>query len=79
MLDTGGTLVSACKILSQKGVLEIIILVTHGLFTGSKWQELWDLGVKTIYCTDTLPLSSSLNKDKIKVLSIAGILQTALN
>ncbi|MBI3485910.1 ribose-phosphate pyrophosphokinase [Candidatus Daviesbacteria bacterium] len=78
MLDTGGTLVSACKTLYQKGVKEMIILVTHGLFTGNKWQELWSLGVKTIYCTDTLPLSLSLNKDKIKVLSIAEILQKAL-
>ncbi len=34
MIDTGGTLVSACEKLRSAGVEEIYILVSHGLFTG---------------------------------------------
>ena len=55
MLDTGSTLVSACEKLTQAGVREIYILVTHDLFTGSLWKRLWSLGVKHIFCTDTIP------------------------
>jgi phosphoribosylpyrophosphate synthetase len=35
-------------------------MVTHGLFTGSHWKKLWELGVKTIFCTDTVPLRKDL-------------------
>lgn len=55
MLDTGGTLVAACGILKDMGVKDIIICVTHGLFTGDKWKALWDLNVSRIYTGDSLP------------------------
>lgn len=64
MLDTGGTLISACKKLKQKGVQKITVMVTHGLFTGDRWQKLWQLGVDRIYCTDTVPVSPEVQKDK---------------
>jgi ribose-phosphate pyrophosphokinase len=40
MIDTGGTLVSACEQLRAAGVEEIYILVSHGLFTESSWTRL---------------------------------------
>lgn len=71
ILDTGQTLVSCCQKLREQGVKEIIVMVTHGLFTGRKWQKLWALGVKRIYCTDTVPVHK---KDKrIVVLPITWI------
>jgi ribose-phosphate pyrophosphokinase len=74
MLDTGGTLVSACERLTQAGVREIYIFVTHGLFTGSKWKRLWSLRVKHIFCTDTIPECADLAGAQISVLSIAPLL-----
>ena len=56
ILDTGGTLVSACEQLSRTGVEEIEVMVTHGLFTGTRWKDLYHLGVKRIFCTDSVPL-----------------------
>lgn len=70
MLDTGGTLVSACKMLQQAGVQEVHIFVTHGLFTGSAWTELWSLGVKQIFSTDTTPLRAEVHDSRIQILSI---------
>ena len=49
ILDTGGTLVSACEQLSRTGVEEIEVVATHGLFTGTRWKDLYDLGVKRIF------------------------------
>lgn len=55
ILDTGATLVSCCRILREAGVEEITILVTHGLFSGEGWQEIWAAGAHRILTTDTVP------------------------
>lgn len=78
MLDTGGTLISCCEMLRQKGAKEIVIMVTHGLFTGQKWQQLFNLGVKVIYCTNTVPLDKKLRSNKIKVLAIDQLIAKEL-
>lgn len=78
ILDTGKTLVSACDALRKKGVKEIIIMVTHGLFTGAGWKKLWDLNVQHIYCTDTLPRPKAALSKKITTLSVTHLLVAAL-
>lgn len=74
MIDTGETLVSACEKLAASGVADMYILVTHGLFTGSSWMKLWSLGVKRIFCTDTIPLRSDIDATNITQLSVAPLL-----
>ena len=79
MLDTGGTLISACEKLINSGVDEIYIFVTHGLFTGEAWRKLWPLKVKHIICTDTIPPSAQTLADNcISVLTVAPLLREAL-
>ncbi len=78
ILDTGGTLVSCCEQLRQRGVRDITILVTHGLFTGALWQQLWALGVKWIYCTDTVPLAKERSSENIRTLSVLPLLSQHL-
>ena len=77
LLDTGGTLVSACEKLRARGATESHVMVTHGLFTGSHWRKLWSLGVKTIFCTDTVPLREGLEPQQQEIvrLSVVPILQ----
>lgn len=78
ILDIGGTLVSACEQLNEKGVREIYIMVTHGLFTGTQWRKLWALKVKTIICTDTIALPKELNSEPIETLSVIPLMQRQL-
>jgi ribose-phosphate pyrophosphokinase len=73
ILDTGGTLVACCEALWRSGTEDIVIMVTHGLFTGEAWQHLWGLGVSCIYCTDTVPLG--VRDERIRVLSVAPMLE----
>jgi len=54
ILDTGETLVQSCRGLREAGAREITVAVTHGLFTGSAWKELWNLGVTRIVVTDSV-------------------------
>ena len=79
MIDTGGTLVSACDKLRSAGVVEIHILVSHGLFTESAWTQLWSLGVKRIFCTDTVPLRSGIDAANIAVLSAVPLIREGLS
>ena len=78
MIDTGGTLVSACEKLAAAGVREIYILVTHGLFTGSSWEKLWSFGVKRIFCTDTVLLREGIDATNIAQFSVAPLITEGL-
>jgi ribose-phosphate pyrophosphokinase len=78
ILDTGATLVSAAEALQRAGVRDVVVMVTHGLFTGVAWERLWSLGVTRIYCTDTTPLPESLIAKPISVLPVAPLLAGVL-
>jgi len=78
ILDTGATLVSACERLVAAGAEELYICVTHGLFCGKRWQDLWSLPVKQVFCTDTIPACAMIQDPRITVLCIAPVLREKL-
>lgn len=78
ILDTGTTLVSACEKLASAGVKEINVMVTHGLFTGERWKHLWQVRVKRIFCTDSVPRATPA-EDRIVTLSIVPLLASAIS
>jgi phosphoribosylpyrophosphate synthetase len=67
-----------CEQLQQRGVRDITILVTHGLFTGTLWHRLWSLGVNHIYCTDTVPLAHERTLENICTASVLPLLRQHL-
>jgi ribose-phosphate pyrophosphokinase len=78
ILDTGGTLLSACEKLVAAGVEEIYIMVTHGLFTGERWKQLWQLGVKRIFCTDSVAIPPGLGRTNIARLSVVPLIASQI-
>jgi ribose-phosphate pyrophosphokinase len=78
ILDTGATLVSACRELRRWGAREITVCATHGLFTGERWRELSLLGVRRIYVTDTVPSARDHEGDLIRLLPVGRLLVDAL-
>ncbi len=74
ILDTGKTLIACCEKLREKGVQQIYIMVTHGLFSGKEWEEIWKYGVKHIFCTDTIPLPRRAISKKVTVISIIPLI-----
>jgi ribose-phosphate pyrophosphokinase len=78
ILDTGGTLLSACEKLIEVGVEEITIMVTHGLFTGERWKHLRGLRVKRIFCTDSVPPHAGVCGEDILRLSIIPLIEKEL-
>jgi len=74
ILDTGQTLINCAKKLSESGVKEILVAVTHGVFSGDKWKKLFDYGVTKIITTDSIPSVKEKASDKIIVLPISSLL-----
>lgn len=75
ILDTGTTLISACRALKDRKVQNITIIVTHGLFINPLWEDLWELNVSDIFVTDTVPISKNTKAKGVTVCSIAPILK----
>lgn len=78
ILGTGSTLISACQILKKNNTKEIVIAVSHGEFVGKKWKELWKLGVKKIYCLDTIPSVTKMKSSRIKIIPCGELLSQNL-
>jgi ribose-phosphate pyrophosphokinase len=79
ILDTGGTLLSACRELRRAGVEEISIMATHGVFSGDRWRELPDAGARRIVVTDSLPDVRTRAGEMVEVLSVRSLLMEALD
>jgi ribose-phosphate pyrophosphokinase len=77
ILDTGGTLLSACAGLQRAGVQEITVLATHGLFTGERWRELSAHGVRRLYTTDSVPSAREHVHGIVEVLPVGELIADA--
>ncbi len=76
MVDTCGTMVSAAKELKNYGAGDVIIMATHGVFSGPAFERLnaCDLITKAIV-TNTLPQAANQKKsEKLEVVDISGLL-----
>lgn len=65
ILDTGSTLISCIEQLVTLEVEEIIIMISHGLFSTSSWQQLKKFPIQKIYCLDGTKLEEDLAKDPL--------------
>ena len=75
MIDTGGTLSEAVKLVSQNGAQSIRLAATHGIFSGEARRRLTSLPIKEILVTNTLPQTRS---PKIRILDISPLVLDAL-
>ena len=73
MIDTGGTIAGAVKVLKEAGAKDVVIACTHGVFSDPARERLSECGAEEIITTDTLPQSTEGWKN-LTVLSIAPLL-----
>jgi ribose-phosphate pyrophosphokinase len=71
MIDTGGTVSEAVKLISRRGARHIRLAVTHGIFSGDARDRLSNLPVDEILVTNTLP---QIPHPKIRTLDIVPLL-----
>ncbi len=79
LIDTGGTLVKAAEMLVEKGGNDIYAVATHPVLSGPAIDRLKGSIIKELIVTDTIPLPEEKQIDKIKVLSVSGLLADAIH
>ena len=79
MIGTGGTLCAAAEQLKARGAAGIFALATHGLFSGPAIDRFKNSVINKVVVTNTLPLPSEKQIDKIEQLSIAKVLAEAID
>ncbi len=71
MIDTGGTLVKAAKIMKDSGAKSVRAICTHPVLSGSAYDNINQSLIEELIVSDTLPIKQQ--SSKIKVLTIANL------
>jgi ribose-phosphate pyrophosphokinase len=78
MIDTAGTMVEAVHALKRLGAEDIFCCATHALLSGPAVERFMSSPVKEVAVTNTIAIPSERRFDRLKVLSIAGLLSKAI-
>ncbi len=76
MIDTAGTICLAANMMKERGAKSIRAFATHPILSGNAIERIQNSAIEELVVTDTVPLKRTC--DKIKVLSVAGILAKAI-
>ena len=79
IIDTAGTLVKTADALLEAGASKVYACASHPVLSGQALERLTKSHIEQVIVTNTIPLTEAAkNEPKIKVLSIAGLLATAI-
>src|SRR6476620_3992512 len=78
MIDTGGTIAGAVKLLHEDGAKDVIIAATHGVLSDPAPQRLAECGAREVIVTNTLPIGEDKQFPQLTVLSSAPLLASTI-
>lgn len=78
LIDTGGTIVGAVRVILEAGAKDVIIAATHGVLSDPAAKRLSECGVREVVITDTLPIPVEKRFPQLTVLPIAPVLASAI-
>lgn len=78
IVDVGHTIISACDALRVRGVQEIAVAVTHGVFSNGAWYQLLELGIQSIFVSDSCPEVLRQTHPSIHVISLNKLVPMVL-
>jgi ribose-phosphate pyrophosphokinase len=79
IIDTAGTLVKTVDALYANGAASVYACASHAVLSGPAIERIANSRLEQVVVTNTIPLrEAAQNLPKIKVLSIAGLLGTAI-
>ena len=78
MIDTAGTMAEAVTALKRLGARDIYCCASHALLSGPAVDRLTASPVKEVAVTNTIAIPPERRFDRLKVLSIAGLLAKAI-
>ena len=79
MIDTAGTVVQAGDAIKNEGAIDVSVCCTHPVLSGPAIDRIESSIIKEVIVTDTISLHEKAKScEKIKILSIAGVLSEAI-
>ena len=79
IIDTGGTIAAASRILKERGAKSVNVAATHGIFSDGSVEKLKDAPIDKIIVTDTLLQNGNSSQlGNVEVLSVSTIIANAL-
>ena len=78
LIDTGGTITEAIKVVLDAGAKSVLVAATHGVLSSPAAVRLQESGAKEIVVTDSLPIPVEKQFPQLTVLSIAPLLAAAI-
>ncbi|MCA5892907.1 ribose-phosphate diphosphokinase [Isoptericola sp. NEAU-Y5] len=78
LIDTGGTIAEAVKVVMEGGARSVTVAATHGVLSDPAAQRLQECEAAEVVVTDTLPIAADKSFEKLTVLSIAPLLARAI-
>ena len=76
---TGGSVVAAANLLSERGAAEVYCCVVHPVLSGKASEALAASPLKGTVVTDTLPVPQAKRFDTLTVVSVASLLGEAIH
>ena len=79
IIDSGGTIVNAAKVLKEKGAKDVHVYVSHGVLSGSAVEKIKNSKVKNLVITDTIDNLNKVKRAKnIEILTISHLVGEAI-
>ncbi|TVP55618.1 MAG: ribose-phosphate pyrophosphokinase [Gemmatimonadales bacterium] len=78
MVDTAGTMASAIHALKERGAKRVYACATHALLSGKARERLEASPIEELVVTNTIHIPEERTFDRLKVLSVAGLLSRAI-
>lgn len=80
MADTMGTMTAATKILAERGMTDVVIIVTHGVLTGPAISRINNCDmIKEVVVTNTLPQCENFKKcPKLRIVDCSCLITRAI-
>lgn len=78
IIETGGSVAEAAKVLKEAGAKDIYVAATHGIFCGDALAKIDKAPIKKTVVTDSVPVSQPALQMGVEVLSVAPLLGEAI-
>jgi ribose-phosphate pyrophosphokinase len=80
IIDTGGTIAEAARVVASAGAAEVIACATHPIFSGPACERLKQSNISEIITTNSVALAPSVKAQlpNLRIISVAGLLAEAI-
>jgi ribose-phosphate pyrophosphokinase len=77
MIDTGGTICAAAKIVKDAGASSVTVFATHGILSNNALQKIDKSEIDKVIVTNSIPADQKASK-KLEILDVSDVLSEAI-